>query len=121
MPNILLAEQEKDFLKRGFSRRSLGRIAAMIGVGSTLPFYNEAALAQLSFAGTPPPDAVMLIGYEPWCVRTEVLIVSIVAPDPPRLDGLNTADVSIGNPVAPRFKVPEYAPFTLMMNVAVPP
>jgi histidinol-phosphate aminotransferase len=64
MPNILLAEQEKDFLKRGFSRRSFGRIATLIGAGSTLPFYNEAALAQLSFAGTPPPDAVIINANE---------------------------------------------------------
>src|SRR4051794_35344419 len=31
---------------RGFSRRDLGRWAALMTAGAALPFYNEAALAQ---------------------------------------------------------------------------
>lgn len=42
----LTHEQKKDFLDRGFSRRSFGRLATMLAAGSTLPFYNEFALAQ---------------------------------------------------------------------------
>jgi histidinol-phosphate aminotransferase len=33
-------------LRRGFSRRDIGRIASLIGAGSALPFYNEFAMAQ---------------------------------------------------------------------------
>src|SRR5271156_4765779 len=64
MPNILLAEQEKDFLKRGFSRRSFGRIATMIAAGSTMPFYNEPALAQLAKIDNIPDDAVIINANE---------------------------------------------------------
>jgi histidinol-phosphate aminotransferase len=35
-----------DFLQRGFSRRQLGRIATLLATGSSLPFYNEFAMAQ---------------------------------------------------------------------------
>jgi histidinol-phosphate aminotransferase len=34
------------FLRKGFSRRQLGRIATLLTAGSALPFYNEAAMAQ---------------------------------------------------------------------------
>jgi histidinol-phosphate aminotransferase len=60
----LTAEERGDFLKRGFSRRSFGRIATMITAGSTLPFYNESALAQLSQVRGAPPDAVMINANE---------------------------------------------------------
>jgi histidinol-phosphate aminotransferase len=60
----LTAEEKGDFLKRGFSRRSFGRIATMIAAGSTLPFYNESALAQLSQVRGAPPDAVMINANE---------------------------------------------------------
>jgi hypothetical protein len=33
-------------LKRGFSRRQLGRIAGLLTAGAALPFYNEFAMAQ---------------------------------------------------------------------------
>jgi len=39
-------DQRKDLARRGFSRRDLGRLAALLTAGATLPFYNEAALAQ---------------------------------------------------------------------------
>ena len=58
-------EQKSDFLKRGFSRRTLGRIAAMMAAGATLPFYNESAMAQLSaIRGPMPPDAVKINANE---------------------------------------------------------
>jgi histidinol-phosphate/aromatic aminotransferase/cobyric acid decarboxylase-like protein len=56
-------QQQKDFLNRGFSRRSLGKIAAMITAGASMPFYNEPALAQLSRVDA-PPDAVMINSNE---------------------------------------------------------
>lgn len=55
---------ERDFMKRGFTRRSFGRIAAILSAGSTLPFYNESALAQMSYAGEVPSDAVMINANE---------------------------------------------------------
>jgi histidinol-phosphate aminotransferase len=36
----------EDFLRRGFTRRHLGRLATVISAGATLPFFGEAALAQ---------------------------------------------------------------------------
>jgi histidinol-phosphate aminotransferase len=39
-------EQRRDLARRGFSRRDFARIAGLLAVGSALPFYNEAALAQ---------------------------------------------------------------------------
>src|SRR6476646_4666525 len=63
MNAALTDEQKQDFVKRGFSRRSFGRIAAMITAGAALPFYNEPALAQLSKV-TAPPDAVMINANE---------------------------------------------------------
>jgi histidinol-phosphate/aromatic aminotransferase/cobyric acid decarboxylase-like protein len=53
-------EQKKDFLQRGFSRRSFGRIATMLAAGSTLPFYNESVLAQEIDTRTLPPGAVKI-------------------------------------------------------------
>jgi histidinol-phosphate aminotransferase len=63
--HIFSNAQERDFLKRGFSRRDLGRIAAMITAGAALPFYNEPALAQLSAVRGPlPADAVKIDANE---------------------------------------------------------
>ena len=60
----LTALQEKDFLHRGFSRRRFGQIAALMGAGaSSLPFFNEPALAQLSKVDA-PPDAVLINANE---------------------------------------------------------
>ncbi len=62
--NVLTDEQRQNVTKRGFSRRSFGRIAAMMGAGAAaLPFYNEPALAQLSKVDA-PPDAVMINANE---------------------------------------------------------
>jgi len=60
----LTPRQQEEFLSRGFSRRSFGRIAAMVGAGaSALPFFNEGALAQLSRVEA-PPDAVLINANE---------------------------------------------------------
>ncbi len=65
MNALLTDEQKHDLLTRGFSRRTLGRIAAMLTAGATLPFYNEPALAQLSAIGGPiPADAVKIDANE---------------------------------------------------------
>ena len=63
---ICLNRQQKDeFVKRGFSRRDLGRVAAMITAGAALPFWNEPAMAQLSaIRGAMPPDAVKINANE---------------------------------------------------------
>jgi histidinol-phosphate aminotransferase len=63
MDTVLTQEQKRDFLKRGFSRRDLGRIAAIVTTGAALPFYNEPALAQFSKVSA-PPDAVMINANE---------------------------------------------------------
>ena len=61
----LSAEERKEFLNRGFSRRNFGRIATMLTAGAALPFYNEPALAQLSMRNGPiPPDAVKIDANE---------------------------------------------------------
>ena len=57
-------QQARDFAKRGFSRRSFGRLAAVISAGATLPFYNEPAMAQLSAVRNMPPDAVKINANE---------------------------------------------------------
>ena len=48
---MLSQDQKGDLLNRGFSRRSFGRIAALVSAGATLPFATEGALAQ-SFSKT---------------------------------------------------------------------
>jgi len=65
MPAFLTADEERCFLDRGFSRRHFGRIA-MLGAGAAaLPFFNEAAMAQLSsLRGVIPPDAVRINANE---------------------------------------------------------
>jgi histidinol-phosphate aminotransferase len=65
MNSLLNAEQASEILKRGFTRRSLGRFATMITAGAALPFYNESAMAQLSrVRGTIPEDAVKIDANE---------------------------------------------------------
>jgi histidinol-phosphate aminotransferase len=55
---------QTDLKKRGFSRRSMGRMMALATAGATLPFYNEAALAQLSMVANMPADAVKINANE---------------------------------------------------------
>jgi histidinol-phosphate aminotransferase len=62
-PNLPAALRQ-EFLKRGFSRRNLMRIGALMGGGAALPFYNESALAQLSYVDGAPPDAVLINANE---------------------------------------------------------
>ncbi|MDQ1470151.1 MAG: histidinol-phosphate aminotransferase [Bryobacterales bacterium] len=60
----LSTQEQKDFLNRGFTRRNLGKIAAMVTAGASLPFYNESALAQLSKVDNVPADAVLINANE---------------------------------------------------------
>src|SRR5258705_5966108 len=83
MQVTLTTQQQNDFLRRGFSRRSFGRIAALAGGGAAaLPFFNEPALAQLSQVRGAPPDAVMINANEnplgP-CTEAKEAIHNIVA------------------------------------------
>ena len=65
MHACLSQEQKRDFVNRGFSRRSFGRLAAVLTAGASLPFYNESAMAQLSaIRGPMPPDAVKINANE---------------------------------------------------------
>jgi len=49
----------------GMSRRQFGRIAMLLSAGATLPFYNEAALAQdMKTLSSIPPDAVKINANE---------------------------------------------------------
>jgi histidinol-phosphate aminotransferase len=57
-------EVEQDLLKRGYSRRNFGRIAALAAGGASIPFYNEAAMAQLSMRLDAPKDAVRINANE---------------------------------------------------------
>jgi histidinol-phosphate aminotransferase len=58
-------ESRRDLIRRGFSRRDFGRLAAFMTAGVALPFYNEAALAQgLSALQNVPPDAVRINANE---------------------------------------------------------
>ena len=56
--------QQLDLLKRGFSRRNFGKIAGVMAAGSTLPFFGEPALAQLSKIDNIPDDAVIINANE---------------------------------------------------------
>jgi histidinol-phosphate/aromatic aminotransferase/cobyric acid decarboxylase-like protein len=62
--DLLTPYQKSDLIKRGFSRRSFGRIGALVGAGAALPFYNEASLAQLSAIGRIPPGSVKINANE---------------------------------------------------------
>src|ERR1043166_3564625 len=61
----LTPEQRMDYLRRGFSRRSFARLAALAGAGgSSLPLFNEAALAPGLSRWEGPPDPVMINANE---------------------------------------------------------
>ncbi len=64
MPSILSAEQQADLQKRGYSRRTFGRIATVLTAGAALPFYNEQALAQMSKQHRVPADGVKIDANE---------------------------------------------------------
>jgi histidinol-phosphate/aromatic aminotransferase/cobyric acid decarboxylase-like protein len=64
MQSDLNVDLKRDLLNRGFSRRSFGRIAAMVGGGvAAMPFFNEPALAQLSRVDA-PADSVFINSNE---------------------------------------------------------
>jgi histidinol-phosphate aminotransferase len=64
MVELLTKEQQQEILKRGFSRRALGRFASLMAAGAAMPFYNESAMAQLSDVGRIGPDAVKINANE---------------------------------------------------------
>jgi histidinol-phosphate aminotransferase len=66
MNNVLTPKLQREFEERGVSRRSFGRIAAMISAGAAaMPFLSEPGLAQLSqIRGKIPEDAVMINSNE---------------------------------------------------------
>src|ERR1700758_179125 len=64
MPAILNSEQKADYLKRGYSRRSFGRIATILTAGAALPFYNEEARAQMSRVHRVPQGGVKIDANE---------------------------------------------------------
>ena len=65
MDDFFGPESGRDLIRRGFSRRDFGRLAAFLTAGAALPFYNEAALAQgLSAMPNLPPDAVRINANE---------------------------------------------------------
>jgi histidinol-phosphate aminotransferase len=58
-------EQRRDLARRGFSRRHFAKITGLLAAGATLPFYNEAALAQgLSAAPDLAPDVIRINANE---------------------------------------------------------
>src|SRR5215831_14131309 len=64
-PQDLLGDSALDDLAlRGFTRRGLFRVAALVGAGAALAFGSEHALAQLSDAGRLPEDAVKINANE---------------------------------------------------------
>jgi histidinol-phosphate aminotransferase len=61
------AEDQKELLSRGFTRRHLARMASVISAGAALPFYNEATMAQTDMSSGRvklPPDAVRISSNE---------------------------------------------------------
>jgi histidinol-phosphate/aromatic aminotransferase/cobyric acid decarboxylase-like protein len=62
---LLTSEQKNDFLARGYSRRSFGRIAALLAGGASLPFTGEFAMAQVAIDNRKlPPGAVKIDNNE---------------------------------------------------------
>jgi len=66
MPSTHVTEEMKsDFIRRGYSRRSFGKISTLLGAGAaSLPFFNERAMAQLSMVSNVPADAVRINANE---------------------------------------------------------
>jgi histidinol-phosphate aminotransferase len=65
MSDLFGPEQRHELVRRGFTRRDFGRLAALVTGGTALPFYNEGTLAQGPSA-TPnlPPDALRINANE---------------------------------------------------------
>src|ERR1700733_14590141 len=65
MDDFFGAESRRDLIRRGFSRRDFGRLAAFLTAGAALPFYNEAALGGgLSAMPNRAPDGVRINANE---------------------------------------------------------
>src|SRR5882757_4722234 len=61
----VLGRQRGEGIERRLTRRDFGRMVALLTAGASLPFYNEAAMAQgLSALRDVPPDAVLLNANE---------------------------------------------------------
>jgi histidinol-phosphate aminotransferase len=61
---MLSPDAKRDLELRGFTRRQMLRVAALVGAGAALPWGSERALAQLSNAGAIPDDAVKINANE---------------------------------------------------------
>jgi histidinol-phosphate aminotransferase len=65
MRDSMPSDQRRELAARGFTRRDFARMAALLTAGASLPFYNEAALAQdLKAIGSIPADAVRINSNE---------------------------------------------------------
>jgi histidinol-phosphate aminotransferase len=64
MPARLGRDALDDLAARGFTRRHVLRVAALVSAAAALPLGSERALAQLSDAGTVPADAVKINANE---------------------------------------------------------
>jgi histidinol-phosphate aminotransferase len=64
MPGRLGRDALDDLAARGFTRRHVLRVAALVSAATALPLGSERALAQLSDAGTVPADAVKINANE---------------------------------------------------------
>jgi histidinol-phosphate aminotransferase len=65
MNDLFGRESREDRTQGEFTRRDFGRLAALLTAGASLPFYNEAALAQgLSAMPNLPSDAVKINANE---------------------------------------------------------
>ena len=58
------SDQRRTPAQRGLSRRDLGKMAALLAAGASLPFTNEAAMAQLSALPGLASDAVRINANE---------------------------------------------------------
>jgi histidinol-phosphate aminotransferase len=67
MLQVMTADDKRDILARGFTRRSFGRFASLLTAGAARPFYNEFALAQSAqreLREALLPNAVRISGNE---------------------------------------------------------
>ena len=65
MHDPLGSNPRRPLAERGFTRRDLGKFAALLTAGASLPFYNESTLAQgLSAMAGLTPDTVMINANE---------------------------------------------------------
>ena len=64
---FLSGTHTESLLRRGFTRRDLGRIASLLTAGAALPFYNEFAMAQQARGGRGGARR----GYDPEAVHID--------------------------------------------------